>query len=100
QLPREPRHRPPNQADRAPAPRADPRGRARRVHRGAERRGSPARARRVTIGEALAEGSRRLGAAGIDTARLDAELLAGKAVGLRRTHLYLDRERQLSVAEL
>ena len=46
-------HRPPDQADRAPA-RPDPRGRARRVHRGAHRRGAPprARGRRMTVGEA------------------------------------------------
>ena len=41
QLPREPAHRPPHQADRAPA-RQDPPGRARRVHRGADRRGPAA----------------------------------------------------------
>ena len=44
QLSREPRHRPPDQADRAPA-RPDRRRRARRVHRGAAGRGAEARAR-------------------------------------------------------
>src|SRR5207253_219415 len=54
QLSGEPRDRPPDQAHRAPArPRA--RGRAGRVH-GRPRRGEPpARARRVTVREALAE---------------------------------------------
>ncbi len=52
QLPREPAHRPPDQADRAPA-RPHPPGRAGRVHRGARRRRPPAGAR----------GSRRLTAA-------------------------------------
>ena len=40
QLPREPAHRPPDQADGAP-PRPDPGRRARRVHRGAAGRGAP-----------------------------------------------------------
>src|SRR5204862_425166 len=51
QLPREPDHRPPNQAHDAPArPRAA--GRARRVHRSAHGRRPPPRARRVTVREA------------------------------------------------
>ena len=46
QLPREPAHRPPDQADRAPA-RPDPRGRPGRVHRGARSpRTAAARSRR------------------------------------------------------
>jgi release factor glutamine methyltransferase len=50
----------------------------------------------VRVSEALADAERRLAAAGIDTPRVDAELLAEKALGLSRTELYLDRERVLS----
>ena len=53
----------------------------------------------VTVGEALAEATGRLAASGIDTARLDAELLAGKALGRSRTELYLDPERELAGGE-
>jgi release factor glutamine methyltransferase len=38
-------------------------------------------------------------AAGVDTPRVDAELLAEKALGLSRTELYLDRDRALSEEE-
>jgi release factor glutamine methyltransferase len=50
----------------------------------------------VTLAEALAEGERRLAAAGIDSPRLDAELLAGKALGRSRTELYLNGDVELS----
>jgi len=53
----------------------------------------------VTIAEAVSEGERLLEDAGIDTARLDTELLAGKALGLTRTELYLDPGRELSPGE-
>jgi release factor glutamine methyltransferase len=53
----------------------------------------------VTVSEALAEAEARLAASGIDTARLDAELLAGKALGRSRTELYLDPERELAGGE-
>jgi release factor glutamine methyltransferase len=53
----------------------------------------------VILREALAEGERRLAEAGIDTARIDAELLAEKALGLTRLELYLDQERALSAEE-
>jgi release factor glutamine methyltransferase len=53
----------------------------------------------VTIAEAVSEGERLLEDAGIDTARLDAELLAGHALGLTRTALYLDPGRELSEGE-
>jgi release factor glutamine methyltransferase len=53
----------------------------------------------VTVSEAVSEGELLLGAAGIDTARLDAELLAGHALGLTRTELYLDPGRELSEGE-
>jgi release factor glutamine methyltransferase len=53
----------------------------------------------VTVSEAVSEGERLLEGAGIDTARLDAELLAGHALGLTRTGLYLDPGRELSEGE-
>ena len=54
----------------------------------------------MTLGEILAEGEKHLEESGIDTARLDAELLVGKALGLARLELYLDRDRELSEEEL
>jgi release factor glutamine methyltransferase len=53
----------------------------------------------VTAAEAVSEGERLLEDAGIQTARLDAELLAGCALGLTRTELYLDPGRELSEDE-
>jgi release factor glutamine methyltransferase len=53
----------------------------------------------VTVAEAVSEGEWLLAGAGIDTARLDAELLAGKVLGLTRTELYLDPGRELSDAD-
>ena len=55
--------------------------------------------RGVTVAEALAGATARLEASGVDTARLDAELLAGKALHRSRTELYLDPERELTQAE-
>ena len=52
QLPREPAHRPPDQADGPPA-RPDPAGRARRVHRGAGDRRAAPRPRGMTAGRRL-----------------------------------------------
>ncbi len=54
----------------------------------------------VRVGELLAEGTRRLELAGIDTPRLDAELLVGKALGMTRQELYADSRRELSEVEL
>lgn len=53
----------------------------------------------MTVGEALAEGARRLEDAGVENPRLDAGLLAGKVLGLSRTELHLESERELSAAE-
>ena len=50
----------------------------------------------MTIGEILREGTERLEQQGIDTARLDAELLIGKALGLTRLELYLDGDRPIN----
>ena len=101
QLPGEPRHRPPHQAHRAPA-RPDPRGRARRVHRGAHRGGPPPRARAPRPRDRRRARSPRATAraraqAGVRlAARLDAELLARRrrsatAPG-RELYAELDRE--------
>jgi release factor glutamine methyltransferase len=54
----------------------------------------------VTLGEVLAESTGALEEQGIDTARLDAELLVGKALDATRLQLYLDSERELTGDEL
>jgi release factor glutamine methyltransferase len=53
----------------------------------------------VTVAEAVAAAEQRLATAGIEGARVDAERLAEKALGLSRTELYLDPERPLSAEE-
>jgi release factor glutamine methyltransferase len=53
----------------------------------------------VILRDALADGEATLAEAGIDTARVDAELLAEKALGLTRLELYLDPNRDLSAEE-
>jgi release factor glutamine methyltransferase len=53
----------------------------------------------TAVGEAVADAERRLAAAGVDTPRVDAELLAEKALGLSRTELYLDPARTLAQDE-
>jgi release factor glutamine methyltransferase len=53
----------------------------------------------VTVADAVEAGERRLAAAGVDTPRVDAELLAEKALGVSRTELYLDPGRTLSQHE-
>ena len=87
-------HRPPRQADGAPA-RPDPARRARRLHRRAAGRGPPARAR--DSGGMTRPGRRS--SAGARPAReprarrrrrLDAELLLGHALGLERVELYTE----------
>jgi release factor glutamine methyltransferase len=52
-----------------------------------------------TVGRAVADGERRLEAAGVEAPRVDAELLVQKALGLSRTGLYLDPGRALSEEE-
>jgi release factor glutamine methyltransferase len=54
----------------------------------------------VRVAEALAEAERRLAAAGVDTPRVDAELLVGHVLGLTRTQVYADRSRALDRPEL
>jgi release factor glutamine methyltransferase len=53
----------------------------------------------VTVQEALAGAAARLAAQGIETARLDAELLLEHALGRSRLELLLDRSRALSEEE-
>ena len=98
QLPREPRHRPPDQADDTPA-RPDPARRSRRVHRGADRRPAAARARSLNLGEVLAGATDYLAARGVESPRLDAELLLARALGLQRIELYTQHDRPLTEAE-
>ena len=53
----------------------------------------------MTVHEALASTSERLAAAGVDPARVDAELLVAHVVGVRRSELALDPGRTLTDAE-
>jgi release factor glutamine methyltransferase len=48
----------------------------------------------VTVREALRVASERLARAGVDTPRVDAELLLAHALGVARTQLYADPERE------
>jgi release factor glutamine methyltransferase len=47
----------------------------------------------VTVAQALAEAERRLAAAGVDTPRVDAELLVAHVIGETRTQIYADTDR-------
>src|SRR5207302_1979297 len=98
QLPREPSHRPPRPPDGAQAGQA-PRGRARRRHRGARGR-RPAPSAGMTVGEVLRRASGYLEERGVESPRLDAELLLGKALGRSRLDLYLEHDRPLDESEL
>jgi release factor glutamine methyltransferase len=53
----------------------------------------------VTTGEALAAGAAYLGRNGIDTPRLDTELILAQALGLTRLELYTGHDRPLSEHE-
>jgi len=53
----------------------------------------------MTAREALAEAERRLAAAGVDTPRVDAELLVSHALGISRTQLHADLDRELDGVE-
>lgn len=53
----------------------------------------------MTAREAIAEAERRLGAAGIDTPRVDAELLVAHVLGVSRTQLYGDLDRDVDGLE-
>ncbi len=127
QLPREPAHRPPDQADRAPA-RPDPRRRLGGVHRGdSGGRSAPlARGRRsmsephvgvglppgsdtgpgaaghgpTSVGAILRLATEHLASKGSETPRLDAERLLAKATGLERIELYMALDRPLTPVEL
>ena len=53
----------------------------------------------MTAREALSEAERRLGAAGIDTPRVDAELLVAHALGVSRTGVYADLDAEVDGLE-
>src|SRR4051794_2441332 len=97
-FPREPCHRPSHQADDAPA-RPDPPGRSRRVHRGAHLRGTSPRPRGVTLAEVLRGATDYLAARGVESPRVDAELILSRALGLQRIELYTQHDRPLNEAE-
>jgi release factor glutamine methyltransferase len=50
----------------------------------------------VTAREAIAEAERRLTAAGVDSPRVDAELLVAHVLGVSRTQLYADLDREVN----
>ncbi len=54
----------------------------------------------VNLRSALNDATGRLAEAGVDTARLDAELLMAQALGLAREEIFLSPDRQLSVREM
>jgi release factor glutamine methyltransferase len=53
----------------------------------------------VKARDAIAESERRLAAAGIDTPRVDAELLVSHVLGVSRTQLYVDLDREVDGLE-
>jgi release factor glutamine methyltransferase len=53
----------------------------------------------VTVGAALASATDRLSAAGCDSPRVDAEIVVGHVLGVRRSELALEQERVLTEAE-
>jgi release factor glutamine methyltransferase len=54
----------------------------------------------VTVGEVVRRSAAYLADRGVETPRLDAELLLGNALGLSRLELYLEHDRPLEPAEL
>jgi release factor glutamine methyltransferase len=54
----------------------------------------------VTVAQALAVAERRLAAAGVDTPRVDAELLVGHVLGVTRSQVYGDSARELDESAL
>ncbi len=53
----------------------------------------------MTVREAIADAERRLAAAGVDTPRVDAELLVAHVLGVSRTQLYADLDREVDGLE-
>lgn len=53
----------------------------------------------MTVREAIAEAERRFASAGIDTPRVDAELVVAHALGVSRTQLYADLDREVDGLE-
>ena len=54
----------------------------------------------MTVGEVVRRSTVYLADRGVETPRLDAELLLGNALGLSRLELYLEHDRPLEPAEL
>ena len=54
----------------------------------------------MTVGEILGKATEYLAAKGVDSPRLDAEHLLGKALGLSRLELYMHHDREVADAEL
>jgi release factor glutamine methyltransferase len=53
----------------------------------------------VSVREAIAVAERRLAAAGVDTPRIDAEILVAHVLGVSRTQLYADLDREVDGLE-
>ena len=53
----------------------------------------------MTAREAIAEAERRLAAAGVDTPRVDADILVSHVLGVSRTQLYADLDREVDGLE-
>ena len=53
----------------------------------------------MIVREAIADAERRLAAAGVDTPRVDAELLVAHVLGVSRTQLYADLDREVDGLE-
>ncbi len=53
----------------------------------------------MTVRAAIADAERRLAAAGVDTPRVDAELLVAHVLGVSRTQLYADLDREVDGLE-
>src|SRR5439155_9743 len=94
QLSAGPCHRSPRRRQRAAAGRA--RRRSRAVHRSAHDGRAPSRPRAVSLGEVLRAAAEYLERKGVDSPRLDAELLLAQALGLSRLELYTQHNRPLS----
>src|SRR5205085_7403241 len=61
----------------------------------AHRRRAPPRTRGMTVSEALRLGERQLADAGVDTPRVDAELLLAHVLGTSRSGVYARAEREV-----
>ena len=53
----------------------------------------------MNVRDALAQAERRLAAAGVDTPRVDAELIVAHLLGGSRTQVYADHDREVNGLE-